>query len=251
MSSSSANAAAKRRRGGVNTVEPQMNVNTNVAPQPPQTLTIPQSIYMLSDRINMLEQQMNERFENVMLMQSNTNTNNNTSSNEDTNEMQEQTYPDDIVTKSDFNDVMSSIGSDMNEINRKMSVLNEFVLSVQNSYLLFNNNLLDLSNKVNALTCSNKQVSLEIHEDKHSNESTSVNLTEKSTENNSNVSVPQNDDEENDDENYENENNGGNENNDDEEETAAIVSADITSRLKTLSLQQSNNNQVGAVLSSF
>lgn len=228
MSNSAANAAAKRRRGA--TQQPmsqsnqsnqsnQLNQQTTVTP----TLTVPQSIYLLSSRINHLEAQLQHAINsNAIGEVNNNNTNENTIIHENVQQVSSPiTDTDNFIAKSDFNDVMTSIGSDMNGLSQKMNTLNEFVLSIQNSYLVLNKAILEIQQKATVLNNSNN-ISLDISND--NNNLADFNAID-NEEDNSNV-----------------------ENTtlivEEEQAPSHVVAADITSRLKMLSAKSNveNNN---------
>jgi len=237
MSNSAANAAAKRRRGA--TQQPmsqsnqsnqsnQLNQQTTVTP----TLTVPQSIYLLSNRINQLEAQLHQAINsNAIGEVNNNNTNENTIIHENVQQVSSPiTDTDNFIAKSDFNDVMTSIGSDMNGLSQKMNTLNEFVLSIQNSYLGLNKAILEIQQKATVLNNSNN-ISLDI-----------------SNDNNNNLADFNAIDNEEDRSNVEEEDNSNVENTtlivEEEQAPSHVVAADITSRLKMLSAKSNveNNN---------
>ena len=156
MSSSSGLAAAKRRRGTTAQLQPGQSQQQQQQPeqsqqqqQPPVQLTIQQSIYMLSNRINMLENKLVESINNNALSSGETSPSSESENGEN-------------ISKIEFNDVMTNIGSDMNELSQKMSTLNEFVTSVQNSYLGLHTAILDIQRRVN--TTNTQPVTFSIDE---------------------------------------------------------------------------------------
>jgi hypothetical protein len=241
MSNSAANAAAKRRRGA--TQQPmsqsnqsnQLNQQTTVTP----TLTVPQSIYLLSNRINHLEAQLHQAINsNAIGEVNNNNTNENTIIHENAQQVSSPiTDTDNFIAKSDFNDVMTSIGSDMNGLSQKMNTLNEFVLSIQNSYLGLNKAILEIQQKATVLNNSNN-ISLDISND--NNNLADFNAID-NEEDRSNVK-------EEDNSNVEEEDNSNVENTtlivEEDQAPSHVVAADITSRLKMLSAKSNveNNN---------
>lgn len=221
MSNSAANAAAKRRRGATQQPMGQSQIQQQQQIAPPPTLSVPQSIYLLSNRITHLESQLQHAINSNNI--GSVNDNNSTDNviiNQAVQQSTESTInSDDFIVKSDFNDVMTSIGSDMNGLSQKMNTLNEFVVSVQNSYLGLNKAILDLQQKTDAINVV---------------ENNSLNVSE-------NVSVLSNEELE---DNVSNDNGSIVEELD--EVPAQVVSADITSRLKMLSVKsdESNNTNV-------
>jgi hypothetical protein len=141
-----------------------------------------------------------------------------------------------FINKTDFNDVMSSVGSDMNDLSQKMNTLNEFVLSVQNSYLTLNKILLELQSKASSIeeqsVNSNDHISLQVIERndladfKKINEETSsaVDILDLATDKNVEKTFEDSDEE----------SNSG---------VQEVVSADITSRLKQLSVKSNSEEQ--------
>ena len=247
MSSSSGLAAAKRRRGGTqqNVQNVQQEQEEVQEQQPAGALTVPQSIYLLSNRIAILETQL---FQSVSYLEGqltqkatdNSLTNNQLSdtnriiSDNNNNGIQTQNInTDDFITKIDFNDVMTNIGSDMNELSQKMSTLNEFVLSVQNSYLTLNNTLLQLQNKATDLATNNNE------------ENMSLVITEKSDLADF-TSIEEGKEEEEEEQEHEQEQinkDRGFVDSDEDNDTKEVVSADITSRLKQLSVKTNNTTE--------
>ena len=250
MSSSSGLAAAKRRRGNV---PGQQGQPQQGQPQQVPTLSVPQSIYVLSNRITNLEAQLQSSvtyLENQLTQVSTNNTvineNKSNNSNEIISENTNVVNDGEFINKADFNDVMSSVGSDMNDLGQKMNTLNEFVLSVQNSYLTLNKILLELQSKASLLedvTNDNEKkntsdmMSLEIKEKndladfkKIEEDAQSNNVDMSDMANDTNVEKTFEDSDE------ENESN-----------TQEVVSADITSRLKQLSIKSSKNENDAVV----
>lgn len=208
MSNSAANSAAKRRRGATQQPMSQSNQPNQSIAAPP-TLTVPQSIYLLSNRINYLESQLQHAINNntvgsvnEVVSENNVNVNNEVSSSNSS------LNTDNFIIKGDFNDVMTSIGSDMNGLSQKMNTLNEFVLSVQNSYLGLNKAILEIQQQTTILNNSDK-ISMNINE---KNSLADFNNLDESEENSVNIE-------------------------EEEEAPAQAVSADITSRLKMLSVK--------------
>ena len=206
MSSSSGIAAAKRRRGTTAQLQPeqqqygqqQQQQQPPQPPQPPVLLTVNQSIYMLSSRINSLEGKLQDIIES-----NDSNENDEVSSNLNT---------DDFISKTEFNTVMTSIGSDMNDISQKMNTLSEFVTSVQNSYLVLNTAIFNIQQRIsvgNIISNDNIMNSLSINEINSDSDA--------SYDTDDNVNNANNDD-----------------NDDNSESTTNAVSEDITSRLKML-----------------
>lgn len=147
MSSSSANAAAKRRRGvPTNINQSFQSVNTPVnRQQVGPTLTTTQAIYMLSNRVSYLEEQLRNAVSNNVLTPST-----NEFSQEFNNRMSEiNSDGKEYVFKDDFNQIMTSIGSDMNNMGDKVNSLQEFVMLVQNNYLTLNKICLELQERLN------------------------------------------------------------------------------------------------------
>ena len=243
MSSSSGLAAAKRRRGGtqqnVQNIQQEEQVQQQ---QPVGALTVPQSIYLLSNRITTLENQLVQSvsyLEDQLTQKATDNslTNNQLSdanriiSDNNNNGIQKQNInADDFITKIDFNDVMTNIGSDMNELSQKMSTLNEFVLSVQNSYLTLNNTLLQLQNKATDLATNNNE------------ENMSLVITEKSDLADF-TSIEEEKEEEEEEEQEQISKDRGFVDSDEDNDTKEVVSADITSRLKQLSVKTNNTTE--------
>ena len=171
--------------------------------QPPQSLTVQQSIYMLSSRINNMESQMNT------IVDINT-TLNRSATDDTTTEINNNINTDEFISKTEFNDVMTSIGSDMNELNQKMTTLHEYVASVQNSYLGLNAAILDIQQRIKM--------------DKNPINVPSVSLSIAEMDNNSSI-------DEDSDKNYDSENDNENDN---ENGPTIAVTTDITNRLKSL-----------------
>jgi len=233
MSNSAANAAAKRRRGATQqpmTAGNQLNQPTTTTP----TLTVPQSIYLLSNRINQLEAQLHHAINsNAIGEVNNSNTNENTIIHENVQQVSSPvTDTDNFIAKSDFNDVMTSIGSDMNGLSQKMNTLNEFVLSIQNSYLGLNKAILEIQQKATVLNDSNN-ISLDISNDNNNNLA-DFNATD--NENEKDIS------------NVEEEDNSNTGQStlivEEDEAPSQVVAADITSRLKMLSVKSNEENGV-------
>ena len=204
MSSSSGIAAAKRRRGTTAQLQPeqqqygqqqQQQQQPPQPPQPPVQLTVNQSIYMLASRINSLEGKLQDIIE--------------TNDSNENDEVSSNLNTDDFISKTEFNTVMTNIGSDMNDISQKMNTLNEFVTSVQNSYLVLNTAIFNIQQRIsvgNIISNDNIMNSLSINEINSDSDAS-----------------------------YDTDDNVNNANNDDNSEsTTNAVSEDITSRLKML-----------------
>ena len=232
MSNSAANAAAKRRRG--TTQQPMSQSNQPNQPNQsiatPPTLTVPQSIYLLSSRINQLEAQLHHAINsNAIGEVNNSNANENSIVNEEVQAVSSANDIDNFIAKSDFNDVMTSVGSDMNGLSQKMNTLNEFVLSIQNSYLVLNKAILEIQQKANIL-----------------NESTNISLDNSDNNNLADFNAISNEDD------VEDEKSNitliveeGDSNIQEEEQAPSqVVAADITSRLKMLSVQSNDENGI-------
>lgn len=232
MSNSAANAAAKRRRG--TTQQPMSQSNQLNQPNQPitatPTLTVPQSIYLLSSRINQLEAQLHHAINsNAIGEVNNSNANENSIVNEEVQTASSTNDTDNFIVKGDFNDVMTSVGSDMNGLSQKMNTLNEFVLSIQNSYLVLNKAILEIQQKANIL-----------------NESTNISLDNSDNNNLADFNAISNEDD------VEDEKSNitliveeGDSNIQEEEQAPSqVVAADITSRLKMLSVQSNKENGI-------
>ena len=200
MSSSSGIAAAKRRRGTTAQLQPgqsqqQQQQQPPQSPQPPVQLTVNQSIYMLASRINSLEDKLQDIIE--------------TNDSNENDEVSSNLNTDDFISKTEFNNVMTNIGSDMNDISQKMNTLSEFVTSVQNSYLVLNTAIFNIQQRIsvgNIISNDNIMNSLSINEINSDSDAS-----------------------------YDTDDNVNNANNDDNSEsTTNAVSEDITSRLKML-----------------
>lgn len=208
MSSSSGIAAAKRRRGTTAQLQPgqsqqqqqygqqqQQQQQPPQPPQPPVQLTVNQSIYMLASRINSLEDKLQDIIE--------------TNDSNENDEVSSNLNTDDFISKTEFNNVMTNIGSDMNDISQKMNTLSEFVTSVQNSYLVLNTAIFNIQQRIsvgNIISNDNIMNSLSINEINSDSDAS-----------------------------YDTDDNVNNANNDDNSEsTTNAVSEDITSRLKML-----------------
>ena len=232
MSNSAANAAAKRRRGASQQPMSQSNQpnqpNQSIDTSP--TLTVPQSIYFLSNRINQLEAQLYHAINsNAIGEVNNSNANENSIVNEEVQTASSTNDTDNFIVKGDFNDVMTSVGSDMNALSQKMNTLNEFVLSIQNSYLGLNKAILEIQQKANIL-----------------NESTNISLDNSDNNNLADFNAISNEDD------VEDEKSNitliveeGDSNIQEEEQAPSqVVAADITSRLKMLSVQSNDENGI-------
>ena len=197
MSSSSGLAAAKRRRGTTAQLQPgqSQQQQQQQPPQPPVQLTVNQSIYMLASRINSLEDKLQDIIE--------------TNDSNENDEVSSNLNTDDFISKTEFNNVMTNIGSDMNDISQKMNTLSEFVTSVQNSYLVLNTAIFNIQQRIsvgNIISNDNIMNSLSINEINSDSDAS-----------------------------YDTDDNVNNANNDDNSEsTTNAVSEDITSRLKML-----------------
>lgn len=197
MSSSSGIAAAKRRRGTTAQLQPgqSQQQQQQQPPQPPVQLTVNQSIYMLASRINSLEDKLQDIIE--------------TNDSNENDEVSSNLNTDDFISKTEFNNVMTNIGSDMNDISQKMNTLSEFVTSVQNSYLVLNTAIFNIQQRIsvgNIISNDNIMNSLSINEINSDSDAS-----------------------------YDTDDNVNNANNDDNSEsTTNAVSEDITSRLKML-----------------
>ena len=213
MSSSSGLAAAKRRRGTTGQGQPgqgqpgqgqpgqgqqygQQQQQEQQQQQPPVNLTVSQSIYMLSNRINSLEGKLQDNIDNNI----------NTNDSNQNDEVSSSLNTDEFISKTEFNTVMTSIGSDMNDISQKMNTLNEFVTSVQNSYLVLNTAIFNIQQRISVGNIMSNDNNLD-----------SLSMNEVNSDS---------------DDSYDNDNNDNNDNN--SENTTSAVSADITSRLKML-----------------
>lgn len=232
MSNSAANAAAKRRRGASQQPMSQSNQpnqpNQSIDTSP--TLTVPQSIYFLSNRINQLEAQLYHAINsNAIGEVNNSNANENSIVNEEVQAVSSANDIDNFIVKSDFNDVMTSVGSDMNGLNQKMNTLNEFVLSIQNSYLVLNKAILEIQQKANIL---NEPTNNSLDNSDNSNladfnaisnedpvENKKSNITLIVEEGDSNIQ-------------------------EEDQSPSQVVAADITSRLKMLSVQSNEENGI-------
>ena len=197
MSSSSGIAAAKRRRGTTAQLQPgqSQQQQQQQPPQPPVQLTVNQSIYMLASRINSLEDKLQDIIE--------------TNDSNENDEVSSNLNTDDFISKTEFNTVMTNIGSDMNDISQRMNTLSEFVTSVQNSYLVLNTAIFNIQQRIsvgNIISNDNIMNSLSINEINSDSDAS-----------------------------YDTDDNVNNANNDDNSEsTTNAVSEDITSRLKML-----------------